>query len=402
MKEGVELRLEVREAIKNTLLGPLKEKLGDSIDLVEGGERNRIFTPKITGTTMIMSALQEDKTLQNSVMLVKQISKEEGMEISLNTASYTNARQRIKVESLKAVYKNVVAQGNKQELRWKNRDIYLMDGTYLQLQDTMELRKKYPGQKHHKCPSGLLVGVIHAGSGQLVDFELSDIHKTELELGYQIIQRLPKESVLVADDLYSSVKFLYLAQHHQIDMVTPCKRNRLFKVVKSLGHGDDVVEIAVSARSREGKRMWWEKVDIDYPPSFRVRRIEYHHPKSGQLCVLLTTILDPNISTQDIVLLYTKRWEVELSIRELKTIMDIDIIRSKSEDMVFKELLAAFIGYNLIRQLMNEASLPSFFPSDETLFQKFIALDRSYAVDTLGRRPSPGRYPRLASSSSAP
>jgi hypothetical protein len=58
MKEGVELRLEVREAIKNTLLGPLKEKLGDSIDLVEGGERNRIFTPKITGTTMIMSALQ--------------------------------------------------------------------------------------------------------------------------------------------------------------------------------------------------------------------------------------------------------------------------------------------------------------------------------------------------------
>ena len=111
-------------------------------------------------------------------------------------------------------------------------------------------------------------------------------------------------------------------------------------------------------------------------------------------------MLDPDIPAQDIVLLYTKRWDVELSIRELKTIMDIDIVRSKSVDMVFKELLAAFIGYNLIRQLMKEADPPSFFPSDEALFQKFVALTRSRPVDTLGRRPSTGRPRRSFTASS--
>ncbi|MEK7295963.1 MAG: IS4 family transposase [Actinomycetota bacterium] len=383
------------------MLGPLREKLESAIEQIEGGQRSRVFTPKITATAMIMSALQEDKTLQNSVMLVKQISQQEGIDVSLNTASYTTARQRLTPESMHKVYQDVVAKGLSGGPRWHKREVYLMDGTYIQLRDTLELRKKYPFQQGHKCPSGLLVGAIHAGSGQLADFELSDRYRTELELGHRIMQRLPTGNVVVVDELYSSFCFLYLAKHYGIDMVAPCKRKRSFKVIASLGKGDDLVEITFDRTRRKASgTLWWEKVDVVYPKTLRLRRIQYNHPKNGKPCTLLTTLLDPDIPAQDIVLLYTKRWDVELSIRELKTIMDIDIVRSKSEDMVFKELLAAFIGYNLIRQLMKEADPPSFFPSDEALFQKFVALTRSRPVDTLGRRPSTGRPRRSLAASS--
>lgn len=395
MGQGITLRLQVQETIRRTMLGPLREKLEYAIEHVEGGQRNRIFTPQITATTMILSALQEDKTLQNSVMLVKQISQREGVEVSLNTASYTTARQRLTKDSMRKVYQDVVAKGLSGGHHWHKREVYLLDGTYIQLQDTPEIREKYPFQQGHKCPSGLLVGVIHTGSGQLADFELSDRYRTELELGHRIMQRLPKGSVVVADELYSSFCFLYLAKHYGIDMVTPCKRKRSFKVIESLGKGDDLVEITFDRTRRKANgALWWEKVDVAYPKTLQLRRIQYTHPKNGKSCTLLTTLMDADIPAQDIVLLYTKRWDIELSIRELKTIMDIDIVRSKSEDMVFKELLAAFIGYNLIRQLMKEADPPSFFPSDEALFQKFVTLTRSRPMDTLGRRPSTGRPKR--------
>ena len=87
MLEGIDLRLRVRESIKTTLMGPLREKLERAIAQVSGGQRKRIFTPELTATTMIMSALQEDKTLQNSVMLFQKISKQDGVDVSLNTAS---------------------------------------------------------------------------------------------------------------------------------------------------------------------------------------------------------------------------------------------------------------------------------------------------------------------------
>jgi hypothetical protein len=209
MGEGTLLRLQVQDAIKRTLLGPLREKLEAAIEYIEGGQRDRVFTPRITATAMIMSALQEDKTLQNSVMLIKEISEEKGMEVSLNTASYTNARQRITKDSMLKVYREVVAKGLEGGTQWHNREVYLMDGTYIQLQDTPELCERYPFQKGHKCPSGLLVGVIHIGSGQLADFEMSDRYRTELELGHRIMERLPKGSMVVADDLYGSFCFQY-------------------------------------------------------------------------------------------------------------------------------------------------------------------------------------------------
>jgi hypothetical protein len=73
--------------------------------------------------------------------------------------------------------------------------------------------------------------------------------------------------------------------------------------------------------------------------------------------VLVTTFLDPiAVTRNDLANLYDYRWFVELSLRDIKTTMHMDILRGKSPDMVRKEIWVHLLAYNLIRKIMAQAA----------------------------------------------
>jgi len=53
---------------------------------------------------------------------------------------------------------------------------------------------------------------------------------------------------------------------------------------------------------------------------------------------------------------YFQRWDVELFFRDIKTTMDMDVLRCKTPEMVRKEILMHMIVYNCIRALIAEAA----------------------------------------------
>lgn len=53
--------------------------------------------------------------------------------------------------------------------------------------------------------------------------------------------------------------------------------------------------------------------------------------------------------------LYGWRWEVELDLKHLKTTLGMDVLRSKTPQMVRKEIYAYLLAYNLLRTVMWEA-----------------------------------------------
>jgi hypothetical protein len=48
-------------------------------------------------------------------------------------------------------------------------------------------------------------------------------------------------------------------------------------------------------------------------------------------------LIGPKINTTGIVLKYATRWDIDISIREIKTLMDINVLRSKTPEMLKKE-----------------------------------------------------------------
>lgn len=75
---------------------------------------------------------------------------------------------------------------------------------------------------------------------------------------------------------------------------------------------------------------------------------------------LVTTFLDgKDVHGQELLALYRSRWQLELDLRSIKTVMQMDVLRCKTPDMVEKEIAVHFLAYNLVRTVMAQAAAMS-------------------------------------------
>ena len=71
---------------------------------------------------------------------------------------------------------------------------------------------------------------------------------------------------------------------------------------------------------------------------------------------VVTTLVDAEkYPWEEVASLYVHRWEIELRFRDIKTTMGMEMLRTKSPEMVRKEVLMHMIAYNAIRLLMLKA-----------------------------------------------
>jgi hypothetical protein len=68
-------------------------------------------------------------------------------------------------------------------------------------------------------------------------------------------------------------------------------------------------------------------------------------------------LLDPiRYPADQIASLYRDRWTAELHLRDIKTTLQMDVLRGQSPDVVRKEIYMHLLAYNLIRVLMWQAA----------------------------------------------
>jgi hypothetical protein len=72
---------------------------------------------------------------------------------------------------------------------------------------------------------------------------------------------------------------------------------------------------------------------------------------------LVTTLVDAcTVTKPALAELYALRWQVELDLRAIKTVMQMDILRCKTPTMVEKEIAVHLLAYNLVRAVMAQAA----------------------------------------------
>jgi hypothetical protein len=81
-------------------------------------------------------------------------------------------------------------------------------------------------------------------------------------------------------------------------------------------------------------------------PGFRTREV-----------TLATTLIDPDLYPANTLReLYARRWNIELHFSQIKSLLEMDVLRCQSPAMVEKELQIHLIAYNLVRSLMQQAA----------------------------------------------
>jgi hypothetical protein len=433
---SLDLSLQLQNLIRTDLLQQFStdfpfEIFENSGNVDTSKKRDRVFNDSNTLLTMLVTAVNEDKSLKQSVNIFKQIFETRGEQmfhkekealetkrindsaidnkmgrpnlyhsrlpksktqpVSDNTAAYTKARQRLDnslVVKLFDYSKDFTAI--KQSL-WHGMTTYCSDGTYCQMQDSPELRKKYYVKEGDNAyPQLLLEGIVQQGTGQIVSFEIGTRHQFELELVAKQLNQLPQNSLLLADDLYNSFAIFAMAQRQGCHLIVPGKRVRSYTVKEKISDGDEIVELTIKETPK-----WWQQ-DWKLPKTLLMRRIAFLSPVDGETeWVQYTTLLDKNIPKADIIAKYMSRWDIEITIREIKTLMDINVVRSKSEDMVIKEITIALTAYNMMRKMIAKSVEKTDFSPQENIIQEFFEANKTILIDKKGRiysRWSPGRY----------
>ena len=438
--ESLNLSLCFKELVKTDLSHVFQEDI--PVDIIEQQAnkvmpkcRERIFTPVNIILSMVLSAIQEDKSLQQGLNLFKlvyeskckeilRIEKEQLEEeksrdtqnpvksgrpkqyksklpksyqqsLSNSTAGYATARKKLDTSIIESVYEYSADFGMLDTESWYGMKTFICDGTYLQLQDTEDIKGQYAATKGHEdsYPQALLEVMIRQGTGQISQFALGSRLVSELFLIIRMIKNLEKDSLLLADDLYNTYYHFCLVLSQQCHIIVPGKRERDYKVIRNINENDQIVEISKTSCPDYVSKEEWKNL----PKAILLRRITYNFPTKNGLepAVLFTTILDKKIKTSDIITKYAMRWDIEISIREIKTLMDINVLRSKSRDMLFKELLIALIAYNMVRKVIAKSADKVGFPPQEDIFQKYSPFGRTVLLDKKGRvffKWSPGRY----------
>ncbi len=129
-----------------------------------------------------------------------------------------------------------------------------------------------------------------------------------------------------------------------------------FRTGRRLGGDDHIIRLQKPQRPK-----WMSREEYDdYPEFIEIREMRIRFQQKGfrtREIIVHTSLLDDHqYSKDDIAVLFRRRWQAELNLRSLKTVMQMDHLRCKKPHRVRNEIRAHMIAYNLIRQVMSEAA----------------------------------------------
>ncbi len=440
MKNNVEELNTLKLGLNLAVLKPhLSLNIIDDYRQAHKGEfRDRLYSLETTYQGMIMQSLLEDKSEQNAVILLNEhfkkqkdtinqliekakesqdqsdlpknrgrprkhfvkVQESKMKEVSLNTASYNEARQRFPLELLETIFKTQTEQQQENYL-WHGHRVFIADGTTLKTIDNPELRSYLHPKKDSNpqpLPTMKIEGLIEMYGGLVVGFEMDHYNSSEGQMIKRLYPKMPKGSILMADDLYSGYGHFAFCNTKGINLISQGKHKRGEKSIKRIGPNDEYVEWS-SARIPS-----WFTDEDELPPKMLVRKISFTDPGNPKkISYLYTNLMDTDkYSASDILVLYFSRWDIELGFREIKIIMSMEYLRSKSVNMVKKEVYIYFILYNIIKSLMLKTTVNSqvdfFSLGKKVQISTTIHKNDGSYIDKLGRsysRSSTGRYGKV-------
>jgi len=277
----------------------------------------------------------------------------------MSGSSVCEARQRLGREPLvwlfeRCAKKWAVESADKQ--RWRGLAVYGVDGTKVRVPDSDVNRRHFGGHASSRGESGYplvrVVTLMALRSHLLLAARFGPYRTSELAYAEKLWPEVPENSIVILDRNFLNAPVLLPLQSEVANRhwLTRAKSNTKHTVVETLGAGDELVELTVSAEAR--------KKNPDFPKKWRVRVIHYQRP-GYRPERLLTSLLDAKrFPAAEIIALYHERWELELGYDELKTeiLEREETIRSRSIDGVDQELWGLLLAYNLVRLEMERVA----------------------------------------------
>jgi hypothetical protein len=325
----------------------------------------------MTLALFVGQAIDPDPSLRQAVARLLAHRQAQGLPAcSAETGAYAVARQRLPENVLALLARSIGAKllcDAPRRWTWRGRDVKIIDGSTLSMPDTAANQAAYPQSPSQQPGVGfpimrlvvlfsLAVGtVLAAAYGPYQGKETG-----ETALLRSLHQHLDEGDVLLADRYFCSYFEIALLGQRGVDAIFRLHqcRHADFRTGQCLGGGDRLVTWFKPQRP-----VWLDEATYrQLPDQLTLRMLRIHVPKHirnvrSRRIDLVTTLLDSQaFPKKALAELFWLRWHAELDLRSLKCVLQMDVLRGKSPEMVQKEIWAHFLAYNLIRKVMAQAA----------------------------------------------
>lgn len=258
--------------------------------------------------------------------------------------------------------------------------VVMVDGSSASMPDTPGLQNAFgqPGNVKPGCgfPVMHLLALFDQSTGMIRDLLTHPNNTHDLAHASKLHPMLEEGDVLLGDRGFCSYAHLALLLQENLHGVLRVHQKQIvsFKpgrkskrqlpksrrtdapsssFVKKLGKHDQVVDY----HKPKDKPQWMSQEQYDQLPGVvRVRELKYRIERPGartREVTVVTTLLDPRkYPKRELAKLYQSRWEVETRLCEFKQTLGADVLPSRSEQGVLKDIWMHVLVYNLIRLLM--------------------------------------------------
>jgi putative transposase len=365
---------EQAKALRNAATLPYRDLLDGEIVRSALAEeklkfRVRTYTPLVTLWAFLTQVLDPDHSCRKAVSSLTAFLVSQGQAaVSPDTSNYCKARKRLPLSFIIRLVRQLgeLLEGKADPAwLWKGRSVHMVDGSTASMPDTPANQLVYPQPVSQRpgvgFPLARFVAIISLATGAVLDLALGSCfgkRSGETSLLRTLLRRIKKGSVLVGDRCFASYFAIAELLEREIDGVFRMHQRRKidFRRGRCLGITDHIV-----FWQKPDRPEWMDEATYArMPDEIRVRELRYQIEQPGYRVheiVLVTTLLAPIVYTkEDLAELFLKRWNIELDLRSIKIVMQMDVLRCKSPDLVDKEIWVHILAYNIIRQLMVTAA----------------------------------------------
>lgn len=367
------------------------------IDLLTAScQRFRIYDPVTTLFCMIQQSLNQSSYKQIVIDLNILRHRHGQKSISMNTAAFCKAKKRLPIELIKkiAIETGQNIEDQSAQWRWNGREVYNIDGTVFDCEDTQQIKKTYPAilnnGKQLGFPKIRLLGVFSMTTGTFLNGELGTYSGkgcSEVSLLKKILSNFKPKTILVMDRFFTSYFLQSLLIKNKLDYVIRARDEMAQKILKN--KTETITTLKIPAKRK--RNFWYNEYD-EALTELSVKIIKSSVKRKGfrvAKIYIISSLVD--VKKTEIEMLYSKRWSVELDIRNLKCTMNSKVLKAKSDRMAELELWTNLIAYNLIRKMMCHLAMNSAENTSprkysfKMVMQSYVNIVKTLGINKIGQ-----------------
>lgn len=329
--------------------------------------RDRCWNLRLVFWTFLWQVAQAGSSCREAIRQAQTLCRLQGQRLPPDTTSpYCQARGNLPLERLDDIHQHLCQEAQAalaQQDLWCGHRVGVIDGSTLTLPDTPENQEAFPQQSAQKPGCGFpilrLLALFDLATGLLTGWVAGTWHQHEMTLVQSLWDHLAANDVLLGDRGFCSWGLLAQCLRRGIHAVLRVRgsrrcdfrRGRRLSKHERLVHWEKPRQRSTTIPEQE----WLLLPDVLelrlvrcclHVPGFRTRQV-----------ILVTTLLDRlKYPASALAQLYLRRWDMELTLRHLKTTLQMEHLSCMNPQNVQRELRLHLLVHNLVRRVMFQAA----------------------------------------------